>query len=291
MHGCGWDSGTARERSSALAASVASRYALGADGPGARGSRVTASRYALGAEGGGTARPGAYMCPPRNCARCLLEGSVGMSKTSCAARCSRGSVQGVLRAPAEGEGGVAHREDLAATASATLDRSAGTVAHDGKRAARDRRRRRSKVSRRPPARRPPAAGAPWEARARAARVQTAGENLWWWVVRTPTPNYLRLASPDRGKYFHSYSRTYTINSHCLTPAHQFRRHKGHTDGTGIGVLQGTPRRGQICASPRPSLLDPSITLFCTCRPQGSRRSSSCPPATARFAPSASRRSR
>ena len=72
MHGCGWDSGAAREqRSSALAASVASRYALGADGvgaarPGARGSRVTASRYALGAEGGGAARPGAYM---RNCAR------------------------------------------------------------------------------------------------------------------------------------------------------------------------------------------------------------------------------
>ena len=129
MHGCGWDSGAARERSSALAASVASRYELGADGvgaarPGARGSRVTASRYALGAEGGGAARPGAYMCPPRNCARCLL-GGVGMSKKSCAARCSRGSVQGVLRAPAEGEGGVAHREDLAATASATLERSAG----------------------------------------------------------------------------------------------------------------------------------------------------------------------
>ena len=63
-----------------MAASVASRYALGADGvgaahPGARGSRVTASRYALGAEGGGAARPGAYMCSPRNCARCLLGGS------------------------------------------------------------------------------------------------------------------------------------------------------------------------------------------------------------------------
>ena len=134
-----------------MAASVASRHALGADGvgaahPGARGSRVTASRYALGAEGGGAARPGAYMCSPRNCARCLL-GGVGMSKTSCAARCSRGSVQGVFRAPAEGEGGVAHREDLAATASATLERSGGTVAH-GKRAARERRRRRSKVSRR-----------------------------------------------------------------------------------------------------------------------------------------------
>ena len=68
MHGCGWDSGAARERSSALAASVASRYELGADGvgaarPGARDSRVTASRYALGAEGGGAARPGAYLCP------------------------------------------------------------------------------------------------------------------------------------------------------------------------------------------------------------------------------------
>ena len=63
-----------------------------------------------------------------------------MSKKSCAARCSRGSVQGVLRAPAEGEGGVAHREDLAAsTASATLERSTGTVAH-GKRAARERSR-------------------------------------------------------------------------------------------------------------------------------------------------------
>ena len=51
MHGCGWDSGAARERSSALAASVASRYALGADGvgaarPGARGSRVTAELLA-----------------------------------------------------------------------------------------------------------------------------------------------------------------------------------------------------------------------------------------------------
>ena len=152
MHGCGWESGAARERSSALAASVASRYELGADGvgaarPGARGSRVTASRYALGADGGGAARPGAYTCAPRVTAHVVSWGGVGMSKKSCAARCSRGSVQGVLRAPAEGEGGVAHREDLAATASATLERSTGTVAH-GKRAARERRRRRSKVSRR-----------------------------------------------------------------------------------------------------------------------------------------------
>ena len=43
----------------------------------------------------------------------------------------------------------------------------------------------------------------WEARARAARVQTAAKTLWWVVVvvvRTPTLNYLRQASPDRGKY-------------------------------------------------------------------------------------------
>ena len=215
-----------------MAASVASRYALGADGvgaarpgacgspvaatrcalgadgvgaahPGARGSRVTASRYALGAEGGGAARPGAYMCSPRNCARCLL-GGVGMSKTSCAARCSRGSVQGVLRAPAEGEGGVAHREDLAATASATLERSAGTVAH-GKRAARERRRRRSKVSRRrragraPPARRGRRVRVP---RAFKRPAKTFGGG-WWWQQLRITSGWLPL---DRGKYIAVYRK-------------------------------------------------------------------------------------
>ena len=56
-------------------------------------------------------------------------------------------MQGALRAPAEGEGGLARREDLTAAAAATLERSAGTVAH-GTRAARERRRRRAKVSRR-----------------------------------------------------------------------------------------------------------------------------------------------
>ena len=63
---------------------------------------------------------------------------------------------------------------------------------------------RSRAAGAPATRRRIAAGAPWEARARAARVQTAGEDLvvggWVVVVRTPTPNYLRLASPDRGKY-------------------------------------------------------------------------------------------
>ena len=187
-----------------MAASVASRHALGADGvgaahPGARGSRVTASRYALGAEGGGAARPGAYMCSPRNCARCLL-GGVGMSKTSCAARCSRGSVQGVFRAPAEGEGGVAHREDLAATASTTLERSAGTVAH-GKRAARERRRRRSKVSRRRHA-----GDAPPARRGRRVRVPRAfkrpAKTFGGWVGGGARTNFElpQAGFPDRGKY-------------------------------------------------------------------------------------------
>ena len=180
------------------AASVASRYALGADGvgaarPGARGSRVTASRYALGAEDGGAARPGAYMCSPRNCARCLLGGEWGCRRRRAlrAARV-RGSVQGVLRAPAEGEGGVAHRENFSAAASATLERSAGTVAH-GKRAARERRRRRSKVSRR---RR--AGHAPPARRGRHVRVPRASKRpakTLWWVVVALAPNYLRLALP------------------------------------------------------------------------------------------------
>ena len=108
------------------------------------------------------------------------------------ARCSRGSVQGVLRAPAEGEGGVAHREDLAATASATLERSTGTVAH-GKRAARERRRRRSKVSRR---RR--AGHAPPARRGRRVRVPRAfkrpAKTLWWWWWWWWCAHQLRITS-------------------------------------------------------------------------------------------------
>ena len=95
MHGCGWTqwgSQRAQQRTGCqrrLALRARRRWRGRCACPGARGSRVTASRYALGAEGGGAARPGAYMCPPRNCARCLV-GGVGMSKKSCAARCSRG---------------------------------------------------------------------------------------------------------------------------------------------------------------------------------------------------------
>ena len=102
----------------------------GAARPGTRGSRVTASRYALGAEGGGAARPGAYICSPRNCACCLLGGSGDVEDVvRCALLERLGARVGVLRTPAEGEGGVAHRENFSAAAFATLERSAGTVAH------------------------------------------------------------------------------------------------------------------------------------------------------------------
>ena len=102
---------------------------------------------------------------------------------------------------------MAHRENLSAAASATLKRSAGTVAH-GKRAARTRRRRRSKVSRRRRAGRAPPAR-----RGRRVRVQTAGEEpLVVVVVVAPTSNYLRLASPVRGKYVDSLHRTHLMFS-------------------------------------------------------------------------------
>ena len=140
MQGQGCGCGAAGTRQP-LAASATSRNALRADGvgavrPGACGepdhrlalgaegaarlcrtgrgqplASIAASRYALGTEGVGAARPGAYMCCPPILRACLL-GAVGMSRTSCAARCLRGSVQGLLRVPAEGEGGVARREDL-----------------------------------------------------------------------------------------------------------------------------------------------------------------------------------
>ena len=66
-----------------------------------RSTRSAPKAWALRARAPG--RLHVHVIPPDNCARCLLV--VGMSKTSCASRCSKRSVQGALRAPAEGEGG------------------------------------------------------------------------------------------------------------------------------------------------------------------------------------------
>ena len=82
MHGCGWDSGAARERSSAQAASVASRYALGADGVGAArpGARVEAGslpRATRSAPKAGALRARAPTCAPRVTAHVVSWGEWG----------------------------------------------------------------------------------------------------------------------------------------------------------------------------------------------------------------------
>ena len=181
VHRCGWDSGAARERSSALAASVASRYELGADGVGA-------------------ARPGAYMCPPRNCARCLL-GGVGMSKKSRVLRAAR---EARCKACFE----LLRRARVGWHTARTLlppppPHSSGAPV----RWLMARGRRASGVAAAPRSR---AAGAPATRRRRAVggacacRARSNGRRrpcvVVVVVVRTPTPNYLRQASPDRGKY-------------------------------------------------------------------------------------------
>ena len=86
----------------------------------------------------------------------------------------------------------------------------------------------------PPARRPRRAGAPWEARARAARVQTAGEDLV--VVRggggggggsnSELPQ--AQASPDRGKYsLHFLTLPYTTNGAISPPPRPGRAPRAH----------------------------------------------------------------
>ena len=200
-------------------------WALRARAPVAAGSLPRATRSAPKA---GALRARAPTCAPRVTAHVVSWGGVGMSKTSCAARCSRGSVQGVLRAPAEGEGRVAHREDLAATASATLERSTGTVAH-GKRAARERRRRRSKVSRRrraghaPPARR--------GRRVRVPRAFKRPAKTLWWVVVAATPNYWCTA-PSPATCARGDAAVFTDAHVSLTSRLRARDPQGHSPAAG-----------------------------------------------------------
>jgi len=168
--------------------------------PGARGSRVTASRYALGAEGGGAARPGAYMCFPRNCARCLLGGGRDVEdvvRCAVAAREARCKACFELLRPAEGEGGVAHREVL--TVPPPPPRSSGAPVRWPM--ARGRRASgvaaaptigRSKVSRRrraghaPPARRGRRVRVPCAFK-RPRQSITFGGWVWWWQSLTELP--------------------------------------------------------------------------------------------------------
>ena len=74
VHGCGWDSGAARKRSSALAASVASRYALGADGVGAARPCAPVAARSLPRATRSAPKAGALRAraPTCTCAPCVL---------------------------------------------------------------------------------------------------------------------------------------------------------------------------------------------------------------------------
>ena len=169
------------------------------------------SRYALGAEGGGAARPGAYMCSPRNCARCLLGGSGNVEDVVCCpllrareARCKTcfellprarvgwHTARTLLPPPPPRSSGapvrwlMARGRRASGVAAAPRSRAAGAPAT---RRAGARRGRRVRVPRRSNGRRRPCV-----------------------VVVAATPNYLRQASPDRGKYT---QHTYDFNTHSL----------------------------------------------------------------------------
>ena len=139
-------------------------WALRARAPVAAGSLPRATRSAPKA---GALRARAPTCAPRVTAHVVSWGGVGMSKTSCAARCSRGS-----RCKACFE--LLPRARVGWHTARTLlppppPRSSGAPVRWLMA-----RGRRASGARAPRSR---AAGAPWEARARAARVQTAGEDL------------------------------------------------------------------------------------------------------------------
>ena len=96
----------------------------------------------------------------------------------------------------------------------------------------------------PPARRPSAAGAPWEARARAARVQTAGEDLVVVVVvvHTPTPRITSGRLPLIGGSIPSPNPNRRTRRPGLTSHRRCRRRHPSSKLDGSGRL-GTARDG------------------------------------------------
>ena len=152
-------------------------WALRARAPVAAGPLPRATRSAPKA---GALRARAPTCALRvNCARCLLGGSGDVEDV---VRCALLERLGARRASSScrgrGWGGTPREPQCRRLRHARAERRyGGSWQEGGARAASP-----SLQGLTPPARRPRAAGAPWEARARAARVQTAGEDLWWWCA-------------------------------------------------------------------------------------------------------------
>ena len=185
VHGCGWDSGAARERSSALWLPASPRvtrlapmaWALRARAPVAAGSLPRATRSAPKA---GARRARAPTCAP-HVLRTLSPGGEWGCRRRRALRAAR---EARCKACFE----LLRRARVGWHTARTLlppppPHSSGAPV----RWLMARGRRASGV-----------AAAP---RSRAVGAPAAGEDLVVVVVvRTPTPNYLRQASPDRGKY-------------------------------------------------------------------------------------------
>ena len=149
-------------------------WALRARAPVAAGSLPRARRRRRG-----RCAPGRlHVCPPRNCARCLLGGSGDVEDVVCCPLLERlGARRASSSCRGRGWGGTPRGPCCHRLRHARAERRyGGSWQEGGARAASP-----PLQGLAPPARRPRAAGAPWEARVRAARVQTAREDLvWWW---------------------------------------------------------------------------------------------------------------
>ena len=196
MHGCGWDpggtvgqaQGAAPERT---AASVASRYAIGADGVGtARPGAVAAGslpRATRSAPKAGAARPGATW--PRVTAHVVFWGGVGMSRRR-ALRAAREARCKACFEPCRGRGwgatpqGPHCRRCRHARAER---RYGGSWQEGGARAASPP----LKVSRRRRAgRAPPAPPRPQpHSKAAAGTTNTFGGGRWWFLVELPPAGF------------------------------------------------------------------------------------------------------
>ena len=196
MHGCGWDSGAARERSSALWLPASPRvtrlvpmaWALRARAPVAARSLPRATRSAPKA---GALRARAPTCAPRVTAHVVSWGSGDVEEVVCCVLLERlGARRASSSCRGRGWGGTPRGPCCHRLRHARAEhRYGGSWQEGGARAASP-----PLQGLAPPARRPRAAGAPWEARARAARVQTAGEDLWWWWWWWWCAHQLRITS-------------------------------------------------------------------------------------------------